>query len=332
MISKATVVGTGAMATVVAQILAHNGVHVALLARDEARAHELLVARENRRYLAGFPLQQRITPTADAAAALRRTELVISATPCQHLRATWEPYAGEVPTGAPICSVTKGIEIATLARPSEILRFRVPESPIAVLSGPNVAPEMARCLPTTAVVAGEPRIAEHCRELLTTSWFRVYTSVDVIGVELAGAVKNVIGLAAGILDGLHAGDNAKSALVTRGLVEITRLGVALGAREETFVGLAGIGDLVTTCVSPIGRNRSAGERIGRGESAAAVQRDTPSVIEGIPTTRAVLELAKRHDVEMPITQAVHDVLFASKAPLAAISELMNRPPKPEAGW
>jgi glycerol-3-phosphate dehydrogenase (NAD(P)+) len=150
-----------------------------------------------------------------------------------------------------------------------------------------------------------------------------------LGVELGGAVKNVVALAAGILDGLRAGDNAKAALVTRGLVEITRLGVAMGARAETFAGLAGLGDLITTCVSPVGRNRSAGERIGRGMAVEEVLRQTASVIEGIPTTRAVLELANRHEVEMPITRAVYEVLFERKEPLAAISELMTRPPKPE---
>ena len=167
------------------------------------------------------------------------------------------------------------------------------------------------------------------QQTLSTSWFRVYTSPDVLGLELAGALKNVIALAAGILDGLHAGDNAKAALVTRGLVEITRLGVALGARPETFGGLAGVGDLITTSVSPHGRNRSAGERIGRGISPEQVVAESKAVIEGIPTTRAVIELAERNGVEMPITRAVGQVLFEHKPPLVAITELMNRPPKAE---
>jgi glycerol-3-phosphate dehydrogenase (NAD(P)+) len=226
--------------------------------------------------------------------------------------------------------VTKGIERETLARPSEIIHETAPASPIGVLSGPSIAPEVARCLPATVVVASEsPAVAELIQTVLSTSWFRVYTNPDVLGVELAGALKNVIAIAAGILDGLKAGDNAKAALVTRGLVEITRLGVAMGARPQTFVGLAGIGDLVTTCVSPLGRNRSAGERIGRGVDAAQVVRDSPSVIEGIPTTRSVMELSARHEVEMPITRAVYEVLFENKAPLTAITELMNRPPKAE---
>lgn len=329
MISKATVVGAGAMGTCVAQILASGGVRVALLAH-ERRAQELLVSRTNQQYLPGVRLSDRVTPTAEPRAAFSNTEAVFAATPCQYLRKEWETLAALAPAGVPICSCTKGIEIASLLRPTQVLRELGLKNPLAVLSGPSVAPEMGRCLPTTVVVASDvPGVAESLQAVLSTSWFRVYTSSDMLGVELAGAVKNVIALAAGILDGLRAGDNAKAALVTRGMVEITRLGVAMGARPETFVGLAGIGDLVTTCVSPVGRNRAAGELIGRGAKVNDVIAQTHSVIEGIPTTRAVLHLAARHNVEMPITQAVHDVLFENKPPLDAITELMNRPPKAE---
>jgi glycerol-3-phosphate dehydrogenase (NAD(P)+) len=318
------------MGTVVAQLLAGNNIHVALLGRRSEQVDELLTTRENRRYLPGLRLPDRVRPTLDPAGALVNAELVISAVPCQHLRAIWEQLGGYVRAGVPICSVTKGIETDTLARPSQIIDAYVGENPVAVLSGPSVAPELARCLPATVVAACAARdVAKLVQSVLSTSAFRVYTSSDVLGVELAGALKNVIALAAGILDGLHAGDNAKAALLTRGLVEITRLGVALGARQPTFAGLAGVGDLVTTCVSPLGRNRSAGERIGRGVTAEQVVRESPSVIEGIPTTRAVLKLAARHNVEMPITQAVNAVLFENKPPLQAITELMNRPPKAE---
>jgi len=329
MITKATVVGAGAMGTVVSHLLASNNVHVALFARRGEFVHELLTLRENRRYLPGLRLPERVRPTADARAALANTELIISAVPCQHLEAVWGPIAGFAPRGVPTCSVTKGIETATLRRPTEALAA-LGLGPLAALSGPSIAPEIARCLPATVVVASEtPQVAEMAQESLSASYFRVYTSPDLVGVELAGALKNVIALAAGILDGLKAGDNAKAALLTRGLVEITRLGVAMGADRATFAGLAGIGDLVTTCVSPIGRNRTAGERIARGATAEQVIARSPSVIEGIPTTRAALRLAARNDVEMPITQAVAEVLFEGKEPLAAITELMNRPPKPE---
>jgi len=330
MLTKATVVGTGAMGTVLAQILAGNNIHVALLGRRGEQVEALLARRENRRYLPGITLSERIVPTVDPAKALGNAELVFSAVPCQFLRATWERIGDYVHAGVPICSVTKGIESDTLARPSRIIDAYVGENPVAVLSGPSIAPELARCLPATVVVAcASADVARLVQAVLSTSAFRVYTNPDVLGVELAGALKNVIALAAGILDGLRAGDNAKAALLTRGLVEITRLGVALGARQQTFVGLAGVGDLVTTCVSPLGRNRSAGERIGRGVNVEQVIRDSPSIIEGIPTTRAVLALAARHNVEMPITAAVNAVLFENKPPLEAITELMNRPPKAE---
>lgn len=330
MVDKATVIGIGAMGTVVSQILATNGVNVALLARDCEPVGEIFIAGENRRYLPGVHLSERVRPTNNADAAFISSEMVISAIPCQYLRAAWQQHAARVPAGIPIGSITKGIEIATLARPSQIIAEYAPANPIAVLSGPNIARELVRCLPATMVAASAlPDVAELFQQTLGTSWLRIYTSRDVAGVELAGALKNVIALAAGILDGLRAGDNAKAALVTRGLVEITRLGVALGARPDTFVGLAGVGDLITTSVSPYGRNRSAGERIGQGVPVRQVIDESPAVIEGIPTTKAVLRLAERYDVEMPITHAVYEVLFEDKPPLVAVTELMNRPPKAE---
>jgi len=330
MVTKATVIGTGAMGTVAAQVLAHNNVHVALLGRRSEQVDDLLVHRENRRYLRGIKLSDRIVPTLDASRALANAELVVSSIPCQHLRGVWEQLGSAVEPDVPICSVTKGIETETLERPTQIIAEFAANHPLAVLSGPSIAPEVARCLPATVVVAcADASVARTIQGVMSTSWFRIYTNPDVLGVELAGALKNVIALAAGILDGLKAGDNAKSALLTRGLVEITRLGTSMGARPQTFVGLAGVGDLVTTCFSPMGRNRSAGERIGFGVDVETVLSSGASVIEGIPTTRAVLELARAHKVEMPITQAVYDVLFDGKSPLDAITDLMNRPPRGE---
>lgn len=331
MLSKATVIGTGAMGTVMAQILAANNVNVALLGRRSELVERLLVARENTEHLPGVRLPERVYPTVDARRALSHTELVISTTPCQHLREAWGVYGAYLPPRTPVCSASKGIEAGTLLRPSEVIAACVRDAaPLAVLSGPSVAPEVARCLPATVVVAcADDAVGAMVRDALSTTWFRVYTSRDVLGVEVAGAMKNVIAIAAGILDGLHAGDNAKAALLTRGLVEMTRLGVRLGANPETFVGLAGIGDLITTCVSPLGRNRTAGEQISLGKSLEDVVRESRSVIEGVPTTRAVLELAARVGVELPITQAVAAVLFEGKPPLAALSELMSRPHKAE---
>src|SRR6185437_8331779 len=201
---------------------------------------------------------------------------------------------------------------------------------VAALSGPNIAAELAKCLPATAVAASaDAELALRVQNVFSTQWFRVYTNRDTVGVELAGATKNVIAIAAGILDGLAAGNNAKAALVTRGLVEITRLGVAMGADEQTFFGLAGLGDLITTCVSPEGRNRTVGERIGKGEKLADVLAKMDSVAEGVPTTRSVMQLAARYHVEMPITEAVHAVLFEDKDVLHALADLMTRDPKAE---
>ncbi|MDB5171849.1 MAG: Glycerol-3-phosphate dehydrogenase [Phycisphaerales bacterium] len=203
-------------------------------------------------------------------------------------------------------------------------------NPVAALSGPNIAAELAKCLPATAVAASaDEELAVRVQSVFSTQWFRVYTNTDVTGVELAGATKNVVAIAAGILDGLSAGNNAKSALVTRGLVEITRLGMAMGAQSDTFFGLAGLGDLITTCVSPEGRNRTVGERIGKGQKLRDILAGMDSVAEGVTTTQSVMQLARRHKVEMPITEAVHAVLFEDKDVLHALGDLMTRDPKPE---
>lgn len=327
--SKATVIGTGAMGTIVAQLLASRGSNVAFLARTSERVQQLVTERENR-HLPGLRFDERIVPTSDPAAAFAHTELIVSAVPCQFLSAMADNYSDYVEPGIPICSVSKGLELNTTRRPSEVLSDRWQDNPIAVLSGPSIAPELARCLPATVVVAcPDEAVANLIQDVMSTSWFRIYTNRDLLGVELAGAMKNVIALAAGILDGLRAGYNAKSALVTRGVVEIARLGEACGAQAETFQGLAGVGDLVTTCFSPVGRNRSAGEQIGRGISVDQVRRESDGVIEGIPTTQAVQQLATSVGVEMPITESVHRVLFEGRSPLEAITDLMNRPPKSE---
>ncbi len=257
------------------------------------------------------------------------------------MRSVWKRLRARVPAGLPIVSVAKGIENDTLLRPTQIIADvlggkksvhdgPVCDWPLAALSGPNIAAELARYLPATAVTAAEdPAVAQRIQSAFTTPWLRIYTNSDVIGVELAGAIKNVIAIAAGILDGLGAGNNAKAALITRGLVEITRLGMAMGAKEETFHGLAGLGDLITTCVSPEGRNRSVGEQLGKGRLLSAILKGTDSIAEGVPTTRSVAELARRYRVEMPITQAVFSVLFEEKDVLHALSNLMAREAKPE---
>jgi glycerol-3-phosphate dehydrogenase (NAD(P)+) len=259
---------------------------------------------------------------------------VLSAVPTQFMRPVWKRLSVHLPNAIPIVSVAKGIENNSLLRPTQVIADVVgggsSARTLAAMSGPNIAAELARYLPATAVVASEDgELAQRVQSAFSTQWFRVYTNPDVVGVELAGATKNVVAIAAGIVDGLGAGNNAKAALVTRGLVEITRLGVAMGASAETFNGLAGIGDLITTCVSPEGRNRTVGERIGKGQKLEAILGGMDSVAEGVPTTRSVIQLARRLKVEMPITEAVHAVLFEGKDVLHALSELMTRDPKPE---
>lgn len=323
-------IGDGQMATVCSVMLADRGVHVRMWGRDPDHVAALKTVRENRRYLPGLSIPQRVSFTAEPKAVFAGAELIISAVPCQFLRSVWDAMAPDCPPNLPVVSVTKGIENETLKRPSEIIVECAGPRPVAALSGPSIAAELARCLPATVVSASDDdRLNEQVQETFSSQWFRVYTNPDLLGVELAGATKNVIALAAGIVDGLKAGDNAKAALLSRGLVEITRLGAAMGARRETFAGLAGLGDLVTTCVSPMGRNRSAGQLIGQGRRVSEVIKSTPSVIEGIPTTRSVYHLARRHRVEMPITEAIYSVLFEGKEVIATLSELMSRALKPE---
>jgi glycerol-3-phosphate dehydrogenase (NAD(P)+) len=329
-INRVTVVGAGGMGTLCALLLAERGIEVALWGRSPEQMAQLAEARENLRYLPGHPLSQRVTVTSSPAKAIAGTSLIVSAVPCQFMRPIWERLSPDVPPNVPIVSVAKGLEIETRRFPTQIIQDCVGDVVTACLSGPCIAPEVADKKPTGVVVASrDERAAQLIQRAFSSSYFRVYTSTDLTGVELGGAVKNVIAIAAGISDGIGAGDNAKAALLTRGLVEIRRLGTALGARPETLSGLAGLGDLVTTCISRVGRNRSAGERIGRGESAQSVMASTVSVIEGIPTTRSVLELAARHNVELPIVAAMASVLFEGRRPADAIEELMTRPLRSE---
>ncbi|NJL31849.1 MAG: NAD(P)-dependent glycerol-3-phosphate dehydrogenase, partial [Phycisphaerales bacterium] len=263
-------------------------------------------------------------------------ELIVSAVPTQYIRSVWSRVKPHVPAGVPVVSVAKGIETDTLLCPTQIIAdvLKNPDSnthatrSLAALSGPSVADELARCLPATVSVASRDMVfARQVQQLFTTHWFRVYTNPDIIGLELAGATKNVIAVAAGILDGLQAGVNAKSALLSRGLAEIARLGLAMGAQAETFFGLAGVGDLATTCFSPTGRNRTCGEMLGKGKKLEDVLAAIPGVVEGVPTTKAVVQLAQRYQVDMPISTSLHQVLFEGLDPLEGISRLMSAAPR-----
>lgn len=329
-IQQVAVIGDGAMGTLCSLLLADNGCTVRLWGRNPEHVAALREERENRRYLPGRTLPETIEPVSEAKAAFAGADCIVSAVPCQFMRPIWQRIAAQAPSDVPVVSVAKGIENDTLLTPTAIIADCLPVPKLASLSGPNIAPEIAAQKPASAVVAsGDAAFARRVQEALSNNYFRVYTCRDLIGVELAGASKNVIALAAGMCDGIGAGDNAKAALLTRGLVEITRLGVALGAEADTFRGLAGVGDLFTTCVSKVGRNRTAGERIGRGEKPEQVVSSTDSVIEGIATTQSVLALADKHDVEMPIVAAVASVLFEGRKPTDAIEDLMARPLRDE---
>ena len=331
---QVTILGDGAMATVCSILLAQGGHGVTMWGAFEESIERLIQNRENYRLLPGARIPSSVRLTANDRECFAGATMILSAIPTQYLRVVWQRLRPYVPAGISIVSVTKGIENNSLLRPTqviaEVLKSASKAEQSAVLSGPNIAAELAKYLPATAVAAADDAaLARRVQSAFSTEWFRVYTNSDVIGVELAGAMKNIVAIAAGILDGLAAGNNAKAALVTRGLVEITRLGVAMGASAETFGGLAGLGDLITTCVSPEGRNRTVGERVGKGQKLSEILSHMDSVAEGVPTTRSVMQLARKYQVEMPITEAVHAVLFEDKDVLAALSDLMTRDPKPE---
>ena len=331
MIQKATIIGDGGMGCVCAVLLCENGIDTTLWGYDTQQLATIAAVRENVIFLPGYPLPKSLVFEADDVKALAPAEMIVSAVPCQFLRRVWGRLKPAVPAGVPIVSITKGIEKETLLRPTQILEEILGNAnPLATLSGPNIADELVRKLPATATVAcADAAMAQNIQQAFNTPRFRVYTNDDCVGVELAGAMKNVIAIAAGIIDGIGAGDNAKAALITRGLAEIQRLGVALGASEKTFAGLSGLGDLFTTCVSPKGRNRSFGEHIGKGASVDEAIAMTQCVVEGVPTCGGIVQLAKQHNVEMPITEAIYSIINGQKTVQNAIAELMSRQLKAE---
>jgi glycerol-3-phosphate dehydrogenase (NAD(P)+) len=326
-----SIIGDGGMGSVLAILLCEKRIATRMWGYDAEQLAEIERRRENRKFLPGHELPGTLIFEPRDDLAMVGADLIVSAVPCQYMRRVWTRLKKAVPAGVPIASVAKGIENDTLLRPTQVLADVLGrESIYATLSGPTIADELARRLPATACAAATDAVlAKRLQQTFTCSWLRVYTNSDVVGVELAGAMKNVIAIAAGIIDGIGAGDNAKAALLARGLAEITRLGTSLGASEQTFAGLAGLGDLVTTCISPKGRNRSFGERIGKGLTPQQAQEATDSVVEGIATCKSVVALAAQHHVEMPITQAVYEVLFENKPVDTAIEDLMKRQLKAE---
>ncbi len=328
-----TVVGATSWGTTLAVLAARKGLPVALLARTPAEAAALDHDRENRRHLPGISFPHHLTVTADPAAALKNAELVILAVPSQTMRQNVRAVAPFLPQQTVLLSVAKGLELGTLLRMSEVIAEETPphlHAGIAALSGPNLSREIAQELPSaTVIAAADHGAAETAQELLGTDAFRAYTSRDVIGVELGGTLKNIIALGAGMSDGWGYGANAKAAYMTRGLAEITRLGVAAGANPLTFLGLAGFGDLVATCMSPLSRNRHVGEQLAKGRTLDEIRAEMAGISEGVPTTRAARELARRLGVDMPITAQMHRVLFEGLDPHTAVRQLLQREPGDE---
>ncbi|UCF79253.1 MAG: NAD(P)H-dependent glycerol-3-phosphate dehydrogenase [Candidatus Eiseniibacteriota bacterium] len=331
--SKVAILGGGGWGTALSIVLSSKGVNVKVWEYDQKQCELVKASGKNEKFLAGVPVPQEVVFTSEISQAVRGSEVLVFAVPSHTLRGVARKLAKQELSLPLVVSATKGIEDDSLMRMSEVLADELPlpvRERIVVLAGPSHAEEVSRGQPTTVVSACRDRaLAKHVQDLFSTGSFRVYTNEDVIGVELGVSTKNVIAIAAGICDGVGYGDNTKAALMTRGLAEMMRLGLALGAERETFFGLAGVGDLVATCLSKHSRNRYVGEEVGKGKSLESVLSGMVMVAEGVRTTRSTLHLAKRRDVEMPITEQIYNVLFEGKDAHSAIDELMSRELKPE---
>ena len=320
------VIGSGSWGTALAVLLANKGCHVKLWSFAAEETAELLRDKENKRFMPGVPLPYNIDCSNDIGYCIKDSAFIVSAVPSKAVRETAKKIKEYLlPAEQPVISVSKGLDANTFQRLSEVIRSEIPDVQLAVLSGPSHAEEVARHMPTTNVVAADTvELAEKVQDLFMYQNFRVYVSEDMPGVEYGGALKNVIALCAGIADGLGLGDNAKAALMTRGMTEIARLGIAMGARLETFFGLTGMGDLIVTCTSMHSRNRRAGILIGRGKSADEAIAEVKMVVEGVPAAVAGYRLSQKAGVEMPITAEAYKVLFENKSAKEAVLGLMTR--------
>ncbi|MCX7664929.1 MAG: NAD(P)-dependent glycerol-3-phosphate dehydrogenase [Gemmataceae bacterium] len=322
---KVTVIGDGAFGTAIALHLDKQAnIEVRMWSAQSEQYERLSVDRENKKYLPGVPIPESIQLFDDPVKAVAGADLWVSVIPTVYLRSTISRFRGLEKSPA-VISLTKGVEQNTFLRPSEIISEILETDRVMVLSGPTHAEEVSRGLPTSVAVAGaDPILTSMAQQVFNSNRLRVYTNSDLVGVELAGALKNVIGIAAGISDGLGYGDNAKSALVTRGLVEMARFGVAHGADAATFNGLAGLGDLITTCFSQYGRNRRVGERLGRGESLQQILANTTAVCEGVTTAKSIYERSSKMGLELPIMTAVYRVLYEGLTPIEGVQQVLSR--------
>ena len=328
--SKVSVIGAGSWGTALAILLEKNGHQVTLWSHREEEAKELAKSREHKSKLPGVEIPEGIEIIGNLESALREKDVIVFAVPSVAVRSTAKKVAPYVKEGQLIVNVAKGIEETTLMTLTDIIEEEIPGAKGCVLSGPSHAEEVSCGLPTTCVVgAKDKETAEFLQNIFMSPVFRVYISPDILGIELGGALKNVIALAAGTADGLGYGDNTKAALITRGITEIARLGIAMGAKADTFYGLSGIGDLIVTCASKHSRNRKAGYLMGQGRNMQQAMDEVNMVVEGVYSAKAGLALSQKYKVEMPIIEQVNKVLFEGKAPADAVRELMVRDKKIE---
>ena len=324
------VIGAGSWGTAIAILLSSKGYNVRLWDVDSKRAEKLIAERENKQYLPNIKFPNTLHPIIEIEEVLAGAELAIFAAPAQQFRVALDNALPHIEKDTKIVNLAKGIEQHTLLRMSEIAYQKVPQENYAVLSGPSHAEEVGLQKPTTVVVASTSKeTAEYVQDVFFAENFRVYTSQDVIGVELGGALKNIIALGAGISDGMEFGDNAKAALMTRGIAEISRLGVAMGADIHTFSGLSGVGDLIVTCTSMHSRNRRCGLAIGEGKGVKEAVDSVGMVVEGMYTAEAAYELAKKYDVEMPIVEGIYEIISKNASPKEIVKQLMLRDKKME---
>lgn len=328
---KITVLGDGGWGTALSILLSEKGNDVYLWSNFPDYAEILQKKRENIKFLPGVKIPDEIKIGSDLDESVDRAEIIVLAIPSKFMRGVCKKI--KLKNSKPILSVAKGLEIDTLKRMSELILEEIPNAQVAVLSGPTHAEEVSQKLPTAVVVAASDiKLAEYIQGAFLGERFRVYTTDDIVGVELGGSLKNVIAIGVGVCDGLKLGDNSKAALMTRGLAEIARLGVSMGARRETFKGLSGMGDLILTCVSKYGRNHKFGIMLAQGKTIDEALGSTEMVVEGVTTANAAYELGKKYNVDMPITNEVYQVIYKGKSYKQAIQDLMKRAPKQEMEW
>ena len=328
--AKISIIGAGSWGTALGLLLCNNGHDVTICSENEKEIESLKEHREHLTKLPGVKLPDEMKFTCDVRGSLSGQDILVMAKASPYVRTTCKKYAADIPDGQLIVNVAKGLEDGSLLRLSQVIQECVPQCEVCVLSGPSHAEEVAREIPTTCLIASEnEEVAKMVQKEFMNPKFRIYTSTDVIGVEMGAALKNVMALAAGMNDGLGFGDNSKAALMTRGIAEMKRLGIAMGGKAETFAGLSGIGDLIVTCTSMHSRNRRAGILLGQGKSLEETLAEVKMVVEGVNTVQAACHLAEKYHVDLPITQAINDVLFHGKDTQTAVLELMTREGKSE---